>query len=269
MDRTHSHGQRKISNPKLYSAVLRKLHAVVALTSVDEAALESLFTTCKLVPAGQLIGESDDERARRAYVVMEGWALRFRLFEDGRRQICRIYLAGDFIGLSANLRGMPNQIVAALTDTMVGVLDTLHVAEQLRASPNLLLGALRSYAMDTAIMEERIASIGRRSAYERLAHILIELYVRLETVGEASSDAYSLPLTQEYLADLLGLTNVHINRVLGRLRRDGLIAIDGKTIKILAKDRLMRIADFSPHYLTHRAVADKVAPDLKVSLRLT
>lgn len=99
-------------------------------------------------------------------------------------------------------------------------------------------------------MEERIASIGRRNAYGRLAHIIMELYLRLEFVGRATADEFILPLTQEHLADLLGLTNIHINRILGRLKRDGLIAADGKVVKILSREKLMKAADFDPQYIS-------------------
>jgi len=101
-------------------------------------------------------------------------------------------------------------------------------------------------------MEERVASIGRRSAHERLAHILLELYLRLELVGEANADAFTLPLTQEHLADLLGLTSIHVNRVLRRLKKEGLVATEARTIRLLSRERLMQIADFDPRYLMHR-----------------
>ncbi len=172
------------------------------------------------------------------------------MFEDGRRQISRLFLPGDFIGLSASLLNTYAQSVAALTDVSVSFFDTRHVAELVRTSPSLWLATLWSYSRDRSIMEERIASIGRRNAYGRLAHIIMELYLRLEFVGRATADEFILPLTQEHLADLLGLTNIHINRILGRLKRDGLIAADGKVVKILSREKLMKAADFDPQYIS-------------------
>ncbi|HET6622261.1 MAG TPA: Crp/Fnr family transcriptional regulator [Dongiaceae bacterium] len=231
--------------------VHRKFGTVIALTEADEAVLESALAHRERIAAGALvIGENSP--SDHAYAVLEGWALRFRVFQDGRRQISRLFLPGDFIGLSNSLFGVPDQSVVALTDVVVAKFRTRLLADQLRTSPRLWMAAMWSYARDRAILDERIASIGRRSAYERLAHILVELHARLEFGGQVDGDSFVLPLTQEHLADLLGLTSIHINRVLRRLRQEGLIALEGRVVRILARDRLMEIADFDPRYLLHR-----------------
>ena len=231
--------------------VHRKLGTVTSLTEADEAVLESALACREKIAAGALIVDENGQ-AEHAYALLDGWALRFRVFQDGRRQICRLFLPGDFIGLSGSLFGVSGHSVVALTDVVAAKFKTRQVAEQLRTSPRLWLAALWSYARDRAILDERIASIGRRSAYERLAHVLVELHARLEFGGQTDGDSFVLPLTQEHLADLLGLTSIHINRVLRRMRQEGLVAIEGRVVRLLARDRLMAIADFDPRYLLHR-----------------
>jgi CRP-like cAMP-binding protein len=235
------------------TAVKRKLSAAVALSTDDLSALEALLSHRQPVSAGTpLISERQTERS--AYAVLSGWAYRYRVFEDGRRQISRLFLPGDFIGLNAALLGLPEQPISALTDMQLAKVDAAQLLECLQMRRSLWLAFLWSDTRDRLISEERVASIGRRSAYERLAHILVELYNRLELTGNASEDRFILPLTQDHLADLLGLTSIHVNRVLRRLKRDNLVSVEGRRIGLLSTERLHCIADYDPRYLMHRTV---------------
>jgi CRP-like cAMP-binding protein len=235
------------------TAVKRKLSAAVALSAEDLNALDALLSQRHVVPAGTpLISERQTDRS--AYAVLSGWAYRYRVFEDGRRQISRLFLPGDFIGLNAAILGLPEQPVAALSEMQLAKVDAAQLLESLENRRSLLLAFLWSDTRDRFISDERVASIGRRSAYERLAHILVELYHRLELTGNASEGRFTLPLTQDHLADLLGLTSIHINRVLRRLKRDNLISVEGRVIGLLAPERLHCIADYDGRYLMHRSV---------------
>lgn len=228
--------------------VFRKLSAATALTEEDETAIACLLSTRQTLAAGTPL-ISEGHVSHDAFAVLSGWAYRFRMFEDGRRQISRLFLPGDFIGLNASLLGMPEQSITALTEVQLARFEGTRLVDLLRKSRRLWLAFLWSDTRDRFMTEERIASIGRRSAYERLAHVFMELYLRLELIGEATEDAFVLPLTQEHLADLVGLTSIHVNRVLRRLRQDGLIAVDARTIRLLSRDQLMQIAEFDPRYL--------------------
>lgn len=236
------------------SAVKRKLSAAVELSADDLGALDGLLSQRQPVTAGTpLISERQTDRS--AYAVLSGWAYRYRVFEDGRRQISRLFLPGDFIGLNAALLGLPEQPIAALSEMQLAKVDAAHLLETLQHRRGLWLAFLWSDTRDRFISEERVASIGRRSAYERLAHILVELYHRLELTGNASEGRFVLPLTQDHLADLLGLTSIHINRVLRRLKRDNLISIEGRVVTLVAPERLNCIADYDGRYLMHRSVS--------------
>ncbi|MBI2257258.1 MAG: Crp/Fnr family transcriptional regulator [Proteobacteria bacterium] len=232
------------------TSICRKLSAVVGLTAEDRQIIGAILANRFDIPATSVFVR-EGQPLHQAHVVMQGWAYRFRMFQDGRRQISRLFLPGDFIGMNTALLGFQDQSVAALTDMVVSKFDARAFAEQLRTSPRLWVALLWSYTRDRSIMEERVASIGRRSSYERLAHIIIELYLRLELIGEAANDIFTLPATQEHLADLLGLTNIHVSRILRRLRQDGLVAFEGRVIRILNRKRLMQAADFDPQYLIH------------------
>jgi CRP-like cAMP-binding protein len=242
----------------------RKLTSAIELTEADVTALEGLLSNRVSLQAGTML-ISDGQADGDAYVLLAGWAYRFRVFEDGRRQISRLFLPGDFIGLNASLLGMPEQAIAALTDVQLAKVDAPIFFRRILQSSGLWLAFLWSDTRDRFITEERVASIGRRSAYERLAHTFLELYLRLELVGQATADAFTLPLTQEHLADLLGLTSIHVNRMLHRLKDDGLIAVETRTIRLLSRERLMKIADFDPKYLVHRRL---LPPDLLESRRI-
>lgn len=230
--------------------VCRKLNAAIALSPKDLETIERILSN-RLQVAAVTSLVADGYAGQEAYALLSGWACRFRMFEDGRRQISRLFLPGDFIGLNASLLGMPEQPVAALTDVRLAKVEGTQLMEALKGSHRIWLSFLWSDMRDRFITEERVASIGRRSAYERIAHMLMELYLRLELVGEATDSTFVLPLTQESLADVLGLTSIHVNRVLRRLKQDRLITVDARTIRILSCERLMQIAEFDPRYLMH------------------
>jgi CRP-like cAMP-binding protein len=150
------------------------------------------------------------------------------------------------------LLGIPEQTISALTNVQIARFNIHTFVDRLQESRGLWLSVLWSDSRDRLIAEERIASIGRRSAYQRIAHIFLELCMRLELIGAASGDAFTSPLTQDHLADLLGLTSIHVNRTLRQLKRDGMIAMEGRTIRLLSRNRLEAIADFDPRYLVHQ-----------------
>ena len=240
------------------TAVHCKLSAARLLTAGDVRALDRMLTCRETVGAGTML-MSERRPESDGYILLSGWAFRFKVFEDGRRQISRLFLPGDFIGLHAGLLGIPEQPVAALTNVQLAKFDVHAFVERLQQSPRLWMSVLWSDTRDRLIAEERVASIGRRSAYQRLAHMYLELYMRLELVGEAADDRFFLPLTQDHLADLLGLTSIHVNRTMRRLKRDGLIASEGRMLRLLSRSRLAAVADFDPHYL--------IQQDLRPSLR--
>lgn len=231
------------------SALKRKLGAVVRLTKREQACLDAMQAKVRNISVGTEIVR-DGEPYTQAYIVKRGWAIRFKSLSDGRRQILNFALPGDLVGLFAALFDVADHSVAALTDLEVHSVEPTSLVTMFATCPRLGAAVAWAAGREESILAEQVVRIGRRSAYERMAHIVIELLHRLRLVGAADHCSFELPLTQEILADTLGLSVVHVNRILRRLRDDGLLRIKGDRVAIDDLDRLMQIAEFSPHYLS-------------------
>ncbi|ACB81989.1 transcriptional regulator, Crp/Fnr family [Methylorubrum populi BJ001] len=229
--------------------VLRKLQGFGRLEEADTAALALVEAGTRLVPAGtDLIREGD--RPEGMIAVTEGFACRYKLRENGARQIMAYLVPGDVCDLD---NGALNRM-----DHTVGTLSTCRVARimpetarELRQHPALARGLRKAALIDEATLREWLMNIGRRSAVERLAHLFCELLVRLRAVGLTSGNSYELPITQLDLADTTGMTSVHVNRSLGELKREGLIERKSKRLTLCDPARLAEVAEFRPDYL-HR-----------------
>jgi len=226
----------------------RKLSAVIRLNNAEIDCIEAMQRKVRLIPEGTQFVD-DGEPYDCSYVVKDGWAIRFKTLSDGRRQILNFVLPGDFIGLFSPLFDVADHSVAALTDLEVHPVDPTFLVEMFGNCPRLGAAVAWSAGRDEAILSEQVVRIGRRSAYERTGHIIVELLHRLRLVGEADQRSFELPLTQEILADTLGLSIVHVNRTLRRLRENGLLRISGDRVVIGDLAELMDVAEFSAHYL--------------------
>lgn len=226
----------------------RKLSAVIALTNAEIAALEVINSSISTFAEGSVFVQ-EGEPYGHTYVVQEGWAIRFKVLSDGRRQVLNFVLPGDFIGLFSSLFQTADHSVAALTDVQISRVDPLTFVDMFARCPRLAAAVAWSAGRDEAILSEQVVRVGRRSAYERTGHLMIELLHRLRLVGEAERRSFDLPLTQEILADTLGLSLVHINRTLRRLREAELLRVVGNRVVIDDLERLEQVAEFSPEYL--------------------
>lgn len=181
------------------------------------------------------------------YVVRSGWAYSSRILKNGNRQVLDLFLPGDVIGLRELPYRRRLNAVHTITDAQLCPFPKSQLQTLFATSPALgqLLFALA--AQGQALLLERVINLGRRSARQRVAHLLVELSVRLKQ--RAITDG-TLPLSQTLLADLLGLSAVHINRTIRRLREEGLIDLNYQTIRLLDIEVLKEIAGFNPAYLT-------------------
>jgi CRP-like cAMP-binding protein len=182
-----------------------------------------------------------------AHLLLAGHTCRYRMLQDGRRQITAILVPGDICDLEAILAGRADYAVNTLTRCTVGEIPLARIAALDARDLAPALG--QRLRRDEAIAREWIVSLGRRAGIERMAHLLCELRWRLAAVGLASEDSYDLRITQTDFADALGLTSVHVNRVLKSLRDDGLIQLRAGRLQILDRPRLERLAQFDPGYL--------------------
>jgi CRP-like cAMP-binding protein len=183
------------------------------------------------------------------YAVHDGWLFRYKILHNGSRQIVDFILPGQFFGLQAcffkrSLYSVATVTEASLSTVPLGVIDKVF-EQNLELSKILFWSAV----CESAILGEHLIDAGRRSAYERVTHLLLELFVRLTRVGKTEGMTFYMPLTQELIGDALGLTTVHVNRTLRSLRADKLIEIDGKSMTILDFEALSLLSDFENSYL--------------------
>ena len=183
------------------------------------------------------------------YVNHNGWLLRYKILHGGSRQIIDFILPGQIFGLQACLFKNALYSVAAITESSLSEIPFEMIDNVFERSPRLARALFWSAISETAIVGEHLVGAARRSAYERISHLLLELFVRLKGSGVADDMSFELPLTQELIGDAVGLSTVHVNRTMRSLREDKLIAVDGKRVTILDFEGLSLISDFENSYL--------------------
>jgi CRP-like cAMP-binding protein len=222
--------------------VVRRLRALSVISDAEQALLRTLGDRRERFAAG-------DERvaegalAGRPRFIVSGWGCRQRVLPDGRRQIFSFLLPGDVIGLGRHLAPELSTIAALTALETVDAEAALDVAQSGRA-PGLARAFSAMEPFEQGLMLDHMVRLGRQTAYERVAHFLLELQQRLEIVGLGDSQRFPLPLTQEILADALGLSIVHVNRTLQQLRRERLIELRSGVAILLQPDELASIADY-------------------------
>lgn len=227
-----------VANPNRAALSLR-LSRLAALTDDDRRKLAAAERDQFRVPARrELVGEDNEYWDRRA--LLSGWACEQRILRNGQRQILNFVLPGDVIGPGGHRARLATTTILAITDlTMCSVPDG-------EGSVGLVDGYARGMALKEHHLQAQITRIGRMNAYERLADWLLETSDRLALVGLANGDQFAFPITQEMLADALGLTSVHVNRTLKALHRDGLVIVSGKKASLPDRERLAMLVDYRP-----------------------
>jgi CRP-like cAMP-binding protein len=227
---------------------IRKLERFGAMPSAERAALQEAFSQPVEVRAARDI-VADGTVATQCSVVLSGFACRYKVLPDGGRQISAFLIPGDICDLQNLVIPKMDNGVAALTPCTVAFLSHTAVAHLLERFPGLGLRLWRENAIDTAIARQWITGLGRRSAHQRVAHLLCEIKARSEAVGRCMGTRFEFPITQADLSDAFGLSIVHVNRVLQALRREGLIAMEKRMVHILDWQKLAADAGFDPAYL--------------------
>lgn len=191
-------------------------------------------------------------------LIIEGFAIRHRHLEDGRRQITAFHIPGDFADLHSFLLKKMDDGVGALTPCTVAHVAHSDLQRVTKEYPYLARLLWFSTLVDGAVHRAWITAIGAMDARERLAHFLCEICDRLKAMGMLKDESYTLPITQEVLGNAFGLSSVHVNRMLGDLRAEGLITLKGRNLAICDWQALRRVAHYSPDYLH---IGEQVARD--------
>ena len=182
-------------------------------------------------------------------LLLSGFAGRYSTLEDGGRQITELAISGDFVDLHSLLMKQMDHGVVALTDVVVAHAPHARLRTVTETHPHLARVLWLDTIIDAAIHRQWLVAMGRRTGLGHFAHLLVELYLRLEVVGLARDRAFDLPLTQTVLGDALGLSAVHVNRLAAELRRKGLATWTHPRVEIHDWEALVDLAEFDPTYL--------------------
>lgn len=233
------------------SLLARKLNTFLPLTPQELTCLADIQSSPVKMRRGQeLVREG--QMGHKAFVLQKGWACSYKSLPDGGRQIISFPLAGDCVGLRSVLLRTADHSFLALTDAVVSAVDRSHMMRCVTEFPRLGAALLWAASRDEAMVVEHLVSIGRRSAIERTAHFFMELAERLTLIGEATETEYKCPLSQFVLADALGLTAIHVNRVLRQLRERELLTVQRGKVQIHDLDGLRKLSGFQGGYLNSR-----------------
>lgn len=230
------------------AGLLLKLRVRDLVAREEEEVLRASVGEIRDHPAGRTIIRSGTTLSASTLLV-EGIVCRYKDLADGQRQIMELHVAGDFVDLHGFLLKRLDHNIGTMTPVRIALVPHDALRGITETHPHLGRMLWFSTLLDASIHREKILSIGRRSAVARIAHIFCELLVRLRLVGLADETGYALPLTQADLADVTGLTSVHVNRMLKKLRDEKLLTFRGGIVSIGDWEGLQRLAEFDPTYL--------------------
>lgn len=219
------------------------------LAGEERSRLTAVITASRTFQQGQDI-VSIGSRPTHSTLMVDGFAARYKLLADGGRQITALHVAGDFVDLHAFLLKTMDHGIVALSNCRVAFSEHEDLKVITEQAPHLTRLLWLDTLVDGAIHREWIVAMGRRSKKSHLAHLICELFVRLEVVCKTEGKSFHFPLSQTEMADVLGLSVVHMNRIIQTLRREGLISWVNQTITILDDIKLRELAEFDPTYLS-------------------
>ncbi|MFO1256648.1 MAG: Crp/Fnr family transcriptional regulator [Sphingomonadaceae bacterium] len=235
---------------------VERLSSVSPLSSIDRAALLRICWRARNMKSKTHLARYGEKRTAFP-VILSGWAARSYLMRDGSRQITGILIPGDICHHDAEPGQRARDEIVALSPCRIAWIDYADL-EQVAADNPAIAEALRIYTrLEKSILTEWIVNIGRRDALERTAHFICEVWTRLKLTDPSTRKQFEFPITQEDLADVLGLTPVHINRKLQQLRQEGLITLQSRQLTIHNVSALADIAGFEESYLDPHPQAEE------------
>ncbi len=183
------------------------------------------------------------------HLILDGYACRYKVLPDGQRQIMAYFVPGDFCDLNVFILDQMDHSIGTISACQVVDIPRSAIEEVTADRPRTTRAFLWCALVDEAILREWLVNMGGREANQRIAHLLCELLLRLDAVGRVTDNSYAFPFTQTDIADTMGLSNVHVNRVLQELRGQGMIELKQRVLKILDVSRLKAYCKFTPNYL--------------------
>ncbi|WP_019516642.1 Crp/Fnr family transcriptional regulator [Sphingomonas sp. Mn802worker] len=218
------------------------------LTADEWAALEQAIDRIETFPARTAITRRGD-RVRESTLLIEGAMCRYLDARDGYRQLLAYHVPGDFVDMHGYTLQRLDHDVATIVESRVAMVAHGRIDQIMRDHPRLAKMLWRSTLLDAAMHREWIFRLGRLDAAGRVAHFICEVHARMEAIGRVTGDVFALPLTQQDIGEACGLTSVHVNRTLRRLREEGVADVARGEVRVGDAARLARIGEFDADYL--------------------
>jgi CRP-like cAMP-binding protein len=234
-----------------YECALRACGLFKPVTPEELSSINEIKSEHLLAPAGTEIIRAGDD-CPELYTLYSGWVFRFKTLPDGRRQILSFLLPGDLLGLQAAMFDAALHGIEALTDVQLCVLPRRKVWALFGKMPGLAFDVAWLGSREESITDENLTSVGRRSASERVAALIVALYKRAKMLGLVTDESFAFPLTQQHIADALGLSLVHTNKTLARLRRMGMFTQANGTMTLTNPRVLERVAQYFDEEIPRR-----------------
>lgn len=227
---------------------LTRFDDLVALSHAEAEVLRSLGKDAVLYRRNAVI-RRDREPVGAIYMLLEGWASSAIRLPNGQRQIIKVHIPGDMMGTPSMALETAADTLTAITECRVSAVPLTRIRELLVAYPRLGGVLFLFVQIERIALMDIVASMGKSSARERLVRLLLDLHDRLSTIGVVADGTFDLPLTQEQIGDVLGLTSVHVNRTMRLLEREGLVVREGHRIVLCDLAALRQISPLPPRRL--------------------
>jgi CRP-like cAMP-binding protein len=237
-----------VSSDPVAAALVKRLRIFDIVSDEDVAAIHALPVSVRDYPAGRAIAR-DGEPATDCCLIIEGFAIRSKTIKEGKRQILSIHIPGEIPDLMGLFLHVMDHDLTTLTACKVGLIGHEALRQLHRRRPALAEMFWRDTLIDAAMFREWIVNVGQRPAPARLAHVMMELRERLRVIGRVDGHSFEMPLTQEEIGDALGITAVHVNRVIRELREEGIVELHRGRVTVLDEARFLERADFDNRYL--------------------
>jgi CRP-like cAMP-binding protein len=229
------------------SCFVERLEKHLSLTLAEQKALERLEENQRKVKRGAMIQRANDP-VTELFVLRAGRVMSFVILPDGSRQILRVYFAGDFIGSASTVYKKAPESLIALSDVVLCPFDKHALRILLSEHPRVAALMFMLSQTERVALTDRLASLGRSSARARVAAFLLDIIDRLRLMDDSISDTFDLKLTQEEIGDAVGLTSVHVNRMIRQMEADKLISRNNGAITLLDEKRLEEIGHYTNRY---------------------
>lgn len=244
-----SDGARKLScaDDKDASCLVEKLGNYVALSDSEEALLRDLEREPRTFQRRKIV-RRQGESASELFVLRNGWLFSFAILPDGGRQVLDIHFPGDIVGLTSMSFEKAASGLATATRVEICPFPVSRLDEIITGSPRLTALLFSMAMLENVVLIDRLKSIGRMEARDRIAHFLLQIKARLQVTDREIGQSFELPLSQELLGDALGLSSIHVNRTMRRLEEEEFITRNNHTITLLQPEKMAEMVDFSNRF---------------------